>query len=41
MMYGYGDGPAPLDDTIEIVDDMLKEYIAGVVSSFCLYIPFP
>mmetsp|Transcript_14830 Transcript_14830/g.37013 ORF Transcript_14830/g.37013 Transcript_14830/m.37013 type:complete len:251 (-) Transcript_14830:179-931(-) len=32
MMYGYGDDPVPLQETADLVEDVMLQYLASVVS---------
>jgi hypothetical protein len=32
MMYGFGDSWDPLDTSVEIMDELVQEYITGMVS---------
>ena len=41
MMYGFGDGPNPLPESIKVMDTLTKEYIMEMVSTcfFSLLLP--
>jgi hypothetical protein len=36
MMYGFGDTGDPLQETVELVEDMTLDYITNFVSARCL-----
>ena len=36
MMYGFGDDPDPAPDTVNVMEEILMEYIADVVSTIRL-----
>jgi transposase len=31
MMYGFGDDPAPRADSVDLVEDMVVEYLTDIV----------
>ncbi|KAG2588528.1 hypothetical protein PVAP13_5NG341500 [Panicum virgatum] len=36
MMYGFGDDPNPLPETVALVEDIVVEYVTDLVSLFCI-----
>lgn len=37
LMYGFGDVPNPSNDAVNVLEDMLIEYLTDTVSHPCLY----
>ena len=40
MMYGFGDDPSPRPDSVDLVEDMVVEYLTDIVRLFLVFQSF-
>ena len=36
MMYGFGDDPSPYTESVDLLEDLVIEYVTSMVNDMCM-----